>query len=93
MEDYKHPHRLGGVLATLLRNEETPRNDLANVKQISSGLPDYILPLAGVVNRDSVPRDFKYTLITAYLPKGIRTVGPQLGLIPALKINDFNLGD
>jgi hypothetical protein len=25
--------------------------------------------------------------------KGIRAVGPQLGLIPALKISDFNLGD
>jgi hypothetical protein len=46
-----------------------------------------------MVNRDSVPRDFEYMLITAYLPKGIRAVGPQLGLIPALKINDFNLGD
>jgi hypothetical protein len=32
-------------------------------------------------------------LIIAYLPKGIRVVGPQLGLIPALKINEFNLGD
>jgi hypothetical protein len=32
-------------------------------------------------------------LITVYLPKGIRTVGPQLGLIPALNINSFNLGD
>jgi hypothetical protein len=52
-------------------------------------LPNYIPPLAGAVSRDSVPRDFEYTLITAYLPKGIRAVG----LIPALKINDFNLGD
>jgi hypothetical protein len=32
-------------------------------------------------------------LITVYLPKGIRAVGPQLGLIPDLKISDFNLGD
>jgi hypothetical protein len=39
------------------------------------------------------PRYFEYTLITAYLPKGIHAVGPQLGLIPDLKINDFNLGD
>jgi hypothetical protein len=38
-------------------------------------------------------RHFKYTLITAYLLKGIRAVGPQLGLIPDLKINDFNLGN
>jgi len=28
-----------------------------------------------------------------YLPKGIRIVGSQLGLIPSLKISDFNLGD
>jgi hypothetical protein len=56
-------------------------------------LPDYIPPLAGTVNRDSIPRDFEYTLITAYIPKGIHIVGPQLGHIPALKNNDFNLGD
>jgi hypothetical protein len=63
--------------------------DLENTKQILLVLPDYISPLAGAVSRDSVPRDFEYTLITMYLPKGIRAVG----LIPALKINDFNLGD
>jgi hypothetical protein len=68
-------------------------DDLANAKLISSILPDYIPRLAGAVSHDSVPRDFEYTLITAYLPKGIRVVGPQLGLIPDLKINDFNLGD
>jgi hypothetical protein len=54
-------------------------DDLANAKQILSVLPDYILPLAGAVTRDSIPRDFEYTLITAYIPKGIRVVGPQLG--------------
>jgi hypothetical protein len=64
-----------------------------NAKLIPSVLPDYIPPLAGVVSHDNVPRDFEYTLITAYLPKGIRAVGPQLGLIPDLKISDFNLGD
>jgi hypothetical protein len=69
------------------------RDDLANAKQIPSVLPDYIPPLAGMVNRDSIPRDFEYMLITAYIPKGIRVVGPQLGQIPALKNNDFNLGD
>jgi hypothetical protein len=69
------------------------RDDLANAKQIPSVLPDYIPPLAGAVSRDSVPCDFEYTLITAYLPKGIRAVRPQLGLIPDLKISDFNLGD
>jgi hypothetical protein len=54
---------------------------------------EYILPLAGTVNHNSIPRDFEYTLITAYIPKGIRVVGPQLGQIPTLKNNDFNLGD
>jgi hypothetical protein len=49
------------------------RDDLANVKLIPSILPDYIPPLAGAVSRDSVPRDFDYTVITAYLPKGIRS--------------------
>jgi hypothetical protein len=63
------------------------------MKQMPSVFPDYISPLTGVVNRDSVPSDFEYTLIIAYLPKGICVVGPQLGLILALKINDFNLGD
>jgi hypothetical protein len=68
-------------------------DDLANTKQIPSIFPYYILPLVGAVNRDNVPHDFEYTLITTYLPKGIRAVGPQLGLIPSLKISDFNLGD
>jgi hypothetical protein len=47
----------------------------------------------GEVSRDNVPHDFEYMLITMYLPKGIREVGLQLGLIPDLKIIDFNLGD
>jgi hypothetical protein len=46
-----------------------------------------------VVSRDSVPRDFDYTVITAYLPKGIQAVRPQLERIPTLKISDYNLGD
>jgi hypothetical protein len=54
-------------------------DDLVNAKLIPSILPDYILPLAGAVSHDSVPRDFDYTLITAYLPKGICAVGLQLG--------------
>jgi hypothetical protein len=32
-------------------------------------------------------------MITAYIPKGIHIVGSQLGQIPLLKNNDFNLGD
>jgi hypothetical protein len=66
---------------------------LENAKLIPSILPDYILPLANVVNRDSVPKDFDYTLVTAYLPKGIHTGKPQLDKIMTLNINDFNLGD
>jgi hypothetical protein len=64
---------------------------MENVKKISSVLLDYILPFAGMVSCDTIPCDFEYTLITAYLLKGIRAVRPQLGLIPTLKINDFNL--
>jgi hypothetical protein len=69
------------------------RDDLANVKLIPSIMPNYILPLASVVSRDSVPMDFNYTLITAYLSKGIHTVGSKLGHIMTLNISDFNLGD
>jgi hypothetical protein len=69
------------------------RDDLANVKLIPSILPDYIPPLAGVVSRDSVPRDFDYTVIMTYLLKGICAVRPQLERIQTLKISDYNLGD
>jgi hypothetical protein len=50
------------------------RDDLANMKLILTILPDYISPLAGVVSHDSVSRDFDYTMVTAYLLKGIRAV-------------------
>jgi hypothetical protein len=63
------------------------------VKLIPTILPDYISPLAEVVSRDSVPRDFDYTMVTAYLPKGIRTVKMQQYKIATLNFNDFNLGD
>jgi hypothetical protein len=69
------------------------RDDLENVKLIPTILPDYIPPLAGAVSRDSVPRDFDYTMVTAYLPKGIRAVRTQQDKIATLKFNDFNLGD
>jgi hypothetical protein len=51
-------------------------DDLANAKLIPSILLEYIPPLAGVVGRDSVSRDFEYTIITAYLLKGICAVRP-----------------
>jgi hypothetical protein len=41
-----------------------------NVKLIPSILPNYIPPLADVVSRDSVLRDFDYTVITTYLLEG-----------------------
>jgi hypothetical protein len=69
------------------------RDDLANAKLIPSILSDYIPPLVGAVSRDSVPREFEYTMVTAYLPKGIRTVRAQQDKITALKFSDFNLGD
>jgi hypothetical protein len=69
------------------------QDDLGNVKLIPSIFHDYIPPLASVVNRDSVPRDFDYTLVTTYLPKGIRTGKPQLDNIMTRNISDFNLGD
>jgi hypothetical protein len=53
------------------------RDDLANAKLILNILPDYILPLASVVSLNNVPRDFDYTLVTAYLSKGIRAVRTQ----------------
>jgi hypothetical protein len=73
-------------------NRRKYHDDLANAKQISSVLLEYLWPLVGTVNRDSIPREFEYTLITVYIPR-IRIVGPQLGQIPALKNSDFNLGD
>jgi hypothetical protein len=56
-------------------------------------LLNYIPPLVGAINRDNIPRDFKYTLITAYILKGICVEGSQLRKIPTLKNNDFNRGD
>jgi hypothetical protein len=66
---------------------------LENSKLILTILPNYIRPLAGVVSRDSVPRDFDYTMVTAYLLKGIHVVRTQKDKIATLKFNDFNLGD
>jgi hypothetical protein len=63
------------------------------VKLIPSVLPDYIPPLVGTVNHDSISHDFEYMLITTYISKGIHIIGPQLGHILALKNNEFNLED
>jgi hypothetical protein len=45
------------------------------------------------VNKDSIPRDFDYALVTAYLLKGIHTVRTDQDKITALKFSNFNLGD
>jgi hypothetical protein len=50
------------------------RDDLENAKLIPTILANYIPPLAGAVSRDSVPIYFEYTMVTTYLPKGIRAV-------------------
>jgi abortive infection bacteriophage resistance protein len=63
------------------------------VKLIPYIMPDYIPPLVDVVSRESITRDFDYTIITTYLLKQIRAVRPQLESISTLKINDNNLED
>jgi hypothetical protein len=67
--------------------------DLSNAKLITTILPDYIVPLADVVSHDNIPRDFDYTLVTAYLPKGIHAVRTQQDKIAMLNFRYFNLGD
>jgi hypothetical protein len=67
--------------------------DIANVNLLPSIIPTYITPLSGVINKDSVPRDFEYTLVTAYLLKGVCTYCADQDKVTALKFCDFNLGD
>ena len=67
------------------------RDDIANAKIIPCILPTYLPPLSSAINRDSVPRDFEYTLITAYLPKGVRVVRADQDKLATLKFSDFNL--
>jgi penicillin V acylase-like amidase (Ntn superfamily) len=69
------------------------RDDLENVKLILTILLNYILPLADTVSHDNVIREFEYTMVTAYLSKGMHTVRAQQNKIATLKFNDFNLGD
>jgi hypothetical protein len=64
-----------------------------NSKLIPTILPTYIPPLSGAVNRESVPRDFEYALVTVYLPKGIHTVRADQDKITSLNFNEFNLRD
>jgi hypothetical protein len=69
------------------------RDDLEKGKLIPTILPDYIPPLVGAVSRDNILRDFDYTMVIAYLTKGIHTVRTQQDKISTLKFNKFNLGD
>jgi hypothetical protein len=69
------------------------KDDIASAKLVPSILPAYIRPMSGVINKDSVPRDFEYTLVTTYLPKGVRAVHADHEKITTLKFIDFNLGD
>jgi hypothetical protein len=48
--------------------------------------------MSGIINQDSVPRYFDYTLVTVYPPKGIHAVRADQDKIAALKFKDFNLG-
>jgi hypothetical protein len=67
------------------------KDDLENAKLIPTILTDYIPPMAGVVRSDSVIRYFEYTMVTAYLSKGICAVRSQQDKIAALKFSDLNL--
>jgi hypothetical protein len=65
------------------------KDDMANEKLVPSILPAYIPPLCDAINRGSVPRDFEYTLVTMYLPKGVRAVYVDHDKIATLKFSDF----
>jgi hypothetical protein len=82
-----------GPSRTTTETRTKHRDDIANAKLIPRILPTYIPPLSGGINHDSVPRDFEYTLITAYLPKGVHAVRADQDKLAALKFSDFNLGD
>jgi hypothetical protein len=60
---------------------------------VTSILLAYIPPLSYDINRDSAPRDFEYTLVTAFLPKGVHTYRAYQDKVTALNFCDFNLGD
>jgi hypothetical protein len=69
------------------------RDDIVNAKLILHIFLAYLPPLNGSINRESVPQDFEYTLITMYLLKGVRVVRVDQYKLAALKFSDFNLGD
>jgi hypothetical protein len=69
--------RRSGPSRVVTENITKHRDDLVNAKLILTILPDYIPPLVGAVSRDSALRDFDYTMVIAYLPKGICIVRAQ----------------
>jgi hypothetical protein len=69
------------------------KDDICNVKLLPSILPAYTPPLSSEINRDSVSRDFEYTLFTTYLPKGVRIYRADQDKVTMLKFCDFILGD
>jgi hypothetical protein len=69
------------------------RDDAANAKLVPTILLAYIPPLSFYINRDSVPKDFEYTLVLAYLSKGVRTYHTDQDKVTVLKFCDLNLGD
>jgi len=74
MKAYPSIARGAGPSRPSVEKRTKHKDDLANAKLIPTIFPDHILPLASVLNCDSVPRDFEYTMVTAYLPKGIHIV-------------------
>ena len=68
-------------------------DDLANAKLIPSIFPTYLPPLHGEINRDSVPQEFEYAMVTAYLPKGVHAVCVDQDKLIVLKFSNFNLDD
>jgi hypothetical protein len=75
------------------KNRTKHKEDLANTKLIPTIFIDYIPPLVGAVNHDSVPRYFEYTIVTAYLSKGIHVVRAEQDKIATLNFRNFNLKD
>jgi hypothetical protein len=60
---------------------------------ILSILPAYLPPLSGAINRDSVPKDFEYALVTVYLLKEVRAIRADQDKLVVLKFSNFNLDD
>ena len=84
--------RVGTYRASAKRRTKH-KDNIANAKLVPSILPAYIPPLSDEINRDNVPRDFEYTLVTAYIPKGVHTYHADQDKVTTLKFCDFNLGD